>query len=148
MKTVEESVTANVPVDVAYATWANYTIFPSITGHVVLAERITDRLSHWIIEVMGYRFDFEALLDQLKPNKFISWHSVTNIHHLGSVSFKPDAGRTLITLRITFDTEDLATDLADDLDILWPEFKKIFKEVLNSFKLYVEQMWWQVPSVV
>lgn len=148
MKTIEKTIKVDAPIDVVFATWANYTSFPAITSHVIMAERVTNKHSHWLVDILGYRIQFEAELDQLTPNKFISWHSVTNIHHFGSVYFSQDSKYTQVILRLLFEIDNLTVDLVDDLDIAWNEFDGVFEDILDSFKKYVEQMWWQVPAVI
>lgn len=148
MKTIEKAVVVNAPVDVTYATWANYSSFPAFTGHVVKVEKVTKRRSRWTLDVLGYGIEFEAELDELRPNKFISWHSVSGVKHFGYAHFVSGEGGTLVTARLMFETDNLADVLIEDLDIAWDEFEDALEESLNDFKNYVEQMWWNVPAVV
>lgn len=148
MKTTEKTIAINAPVDIVYATWANYSSFPAFTRHVVKVEKVTRKRSRWILDVLGYGIEFEAELDELRPNKFISWHSVSGVKHFGYAHFASSEGGTLVTARLMFETDNLADVLIEDLDIAWDEFEAAFEESLNDFKNYVEQMWWNVPAVV
>lgn len=148
MLSIEKSVFVKVPVDIAYATWANYRSFPAFTNHVKKVDRITRRRTRWVVEALGYQLEFEAEIDQLKPNKFISWHSVTNIKHFGSVYFEKNDSGTTLTLRLLFDTENLADDLVEDLDLAWGEFENVLDEIMGRYKTYCEQMWLELPAII
>lgn len=148
MVAIEKTVFVDVPVDIAYATWANYSSFPAFTNHVKRVDKITRKRTHWVIEALGYQLEFEAEIDQLKPNKHISWHSVTNVKHFGSANFDQGNGGTTVTLRLLFDTEDLADTLIEDLDLSWGEFDEALEQALADYKTYCEQMWWAIPAVI
>jgi len=149
MRAVERTVTVRAPVDIVFAAWANYQSFPAYIPHVGSVEKINKKRTRWTVDLLGYRIQFEAELDEVRPNRFISWHSVTNIKHLGSVNFAPaEEGGTRVTVRLLFDIKSLSPDLIEDLETSWKEFEDGLEEVLNSFKSYVEQMWWQVPSII
>ncbi|PIW23258.1 MAG: hypothetical protein COW32_00255, partial [Candidatus Aquicultor secundus] len=122
--------------------------FTAFTNHVKRVDRITQKRMRWVIEVLGYQLEFEAEVDQLKPNKLISWHSVTNVKHFGSVYFDQGNGGTTVTLRLLFDTENLADALIEDLDLSRGEFEGALEEALAGYKAYCEQMWRAIPSVI
>ncbi|MBE0449022.1 MAG: SRPBCC family protein [Actinobacteria bacterium] len=149
MVTVEKSIMVRVPVDIAYAAWANLQNFPIYAPHVVRSvEMLNKGRSRWIVDLLGYELQFEAELDEDRPNRLISWHSVSNVKHFGSAYFSPVTGGTVVTIRLMFDTGGLSSEFVDDLDVVWHEFEEIFKDTLHGFKKYVEQMWWQVPIVI
>lgn len=145
MKTIEGSVIVRAPIGTTYATWANPQIFPVFSPHVRSVERIDKNRTRWVADLLGYQVQFDAELDEARPNKFISWHSTTNVKHFGSAYFEPVTGGTAVAVRIMFDTGSLSSNLIEDLDIAWNEFKDIFEDALYGFKRYVEQMWLQVP---
>lgn len=145
MRSLERSITVRAPIDIAYATWVNYQKFPVYMPHVISVERISKTRTRWVIDVLGYRVLFEAEIDEMKPNRLISWHSISNVEHFGSAFFSPTEEGTVVTLRILIDTKNLPSDLADDLELAWNEFEESFEEALNSFKRYTEKMWYQLP---
>ncbi|HZD60492.1 MAG TPA: SRPBCC family protein [Anaerolineae bacterium] len=148
MVAIERSITVKAPLDVVYATWANFQNFPAYTPHVVSVEKLKKRRTRWVVDVVGYRLQFEAELDEERPNRMISWHSVSTIKHFGSTYVLPEAGGTKVTVRLTVDMESLPAHLVDELNVSWHEFEETFEDALHSFKRYVEHMWRQVPAAV
>ena len=148
MRSIEKIVNVEVPLDVTFATWANYNSFPAFTKNRVTVEKLGRTRTRWIVDLLGYSAEFEAEVDDIKPNKLLSWHSTTGVRHFGSVYFVPGDGSTTVTVRLTFDTEHIETRLGIDIAAKWCELEALFDDILEGFKAYVEQMWWQVPEAV
>ncbi len=89
-----EKVTAEIEVDApvrrVYDQWSRLEELPSFMS-MVEEVRPTEGhdLTHWVVRVAGVRREFDARTTEMVPDERISWVSVAEEMHSGSVRFTP-----------------------------------------------------------
>ncbi|WP_309128354.1 SRPBCC family protein [Microbacterium sp.] len=100
-----EKVTAEIEVDApvrrVYEQWARLEELPSFMSMVEEVRRTGDDLTHWTVRVAGVRREFDARTTELVPDERISWVSVAEEMHSGTVRFVAlDAQRTRVSVEL------------------------------------------------
>ncbi|MEW5706106.1 MAG: SRPBCC family protein [Actinomycetota bacterium] len=148
MRAIDKTIFVKAPLNYTYESWINYKKLPVYMPHVLDVGIISKGRTHWVVDILGYKIEFEAELDQVVPNELISWHSVSKIKHFGQVVFTPASGGTLVTVRLFFSPKGLTGEFLEMIDISWPEFVHVLEESLEGFKSYVESSWGRTGTVV
>jgi uncharacterized membrane protein len=91
----EESVTVQVPPDVAYRYWRDISRLPSFLSHLESVEVLDDTHSRWTAAgPAGTHVSWEAEITGDKPGELIGWRSLpgATVPNAGSVRFRPGPG--------------------------------------------------------
>src|SRR2546423_15456804 len=90
MSSVAESVDVHVPVRTAYNQWTQFESFPAFMSGVVTVQQLDDQHTHWVTEIGGAHWEFDAEIVEQRPDVRLAWHSTQgDIQHSGAVSFQP-----------------------------------------------------------
>lgn len=101
MEKVTAEIEVEAPVRRVYEQWARLEELPSFMSMVEEVRRTGDDTTHWTVRVAGVRREFDARTTELVPNERISWTSIAEEMHAGSVRFTPiDAERTRVAVEL------------------------------------------------
>ena len=134
---IEESLQIGCPVNEVFAAWTNFSELPKMTPMVRAVEEF-GRRSHWIVELHGKRFEWEAELTQKIPNQSIGWNSRRGPKHSGRITFSPLASDTLV--HITMNYAPPFSVFAPSLEPMRERLEGAVKRVLRDFKASLENM--------
>ena len=102
---VQKIATLNAPIDEVFAFWSNFENFPRFMSHLRQVTRTGAERSHWVAEVGGLQFAWDAELTGFEPEEVIAWRSIGDspIRNAGRVRFQEEGpGRTRVDIRISY----------------------------------------------
>jgi uncharacterized membrane protein len=116
MSTIEESVDAKVPVRTAYNQWTQFEDFPYFMEGVEEVKQITDTRLRWRAEIAGVEREWEAEINEQRPDERIAWHAIDGPKNAGVVTFhRLDDSKTRIMLKLEFEPDDALEKTGDAL---------------------------------
>jgi len=100
-----EKVTAEIEVDApvrrVYEQWTRLEQLPSFMSMVEEVTRTGEDETHWVVRIAGVRREVDARTTELVPDERISWASIAEEMHAGTVRFTPvGAGRTRVAVEL------------------------------------------------
>lgn len=135
MANVESSIDVNVPVTTAYNQWTQFEEFPEFMEGVKEVKQITDDRLRWHVEVAGTDREWEAQIDEQRPDERIAWHSLDGPVHAGVVTFhRLDDTMTRVMLQLEWEPGDLAEKVGDWTGMVTTRVKGD----LERFKEFIE----------
>ena len=135
MSTIEESVDVNVPVRTAYNQWTQFEDFPSFMEGVEEVKQITDTRLRWRAEIAGVEREWEAEIDEQRPDERIAWHAIEGPRNAGVVTFhRLDDNKTRIMLQLEFEPDDALEKTGDALGFV----SRRARGDLERFKEFIE----------
>ena len=135
MSNIEQSIDVNVPVRTAYNQWTQFEEFPEFMEGVEEAKQITDDRLRWRAEIAGTDREWEAQIDEQRPDERIAWHSLDGPTHAGVVTFhRLDDAMTRVMLQLQWEPGDLAEKVGDWTGMV----TKRVKGDLDRFKGFIE----------
>lgn len=136
MTTVEHSIDVDVPVRTAYNQWTQFEEFPRFMSGVERIEQRSDRLTHWHTKIAGVSREFDAEIDEQRPDERIAWHSLSGTKQAGVVTFhRLDDTHTRVMLQLDFEPEGIVEQAGDKLGVVRGQVSgdlKKFKEYIES----------------
>jgi uncharacterized membrane protein len=131
----EESIEVDVPVRTAYNQWTQFEEFPRFMEHVEQVRQLDDKRLHWKAKIAGKTVEWDAEITDQTPDRRIAWRSINGAKNGGAVLFAPiDANRTRIAVRVDYDPEGIAENLASAFGVIAGQIKGD----LTRFKHFVE----------
>jgi uncharacterized membrane protein len=132
---IEESMDVHVPVRTAYNQWTQFEDFPQFMDGVKEIKQLTDTRLRWRAEIAGVEREWEAEINEQRPDERIAWQSLDGPRHAGVVTFhRLDDGLTRIMLQLEWEPGDAAEKIAD-----WAGFvTQRVKDDLRRFKEFIE----------
>jgi uncharacterized membrane protein len=116
MSTIEEPIDVNVPVRTAYNQWTQFEDFPYFMEGVEEVKQITDTRLRWRAEIAGVEREWEAEIDEQRPDERIAWHAIDGPKNAGVVTFhRLDARKTRIMLQLEFEPDHALEKTGDAL---------------------------------
>jgi uncharacterized membrane protein len=135
MSTIEQSIEVNVPVRTAYNQWTQFEDFPHFMEGVEEVKQITDTRLRWRAEIASQEREWEAEIDEQRPDERIAWHAIDGSTNAGVVTFhRIDDGKTKVMLQLEFEPDDAMEKAGDVLGIV----KRRAKGDLERFKKFIE----------
>jgi len=98
---LEKTVQVGRPVEEVFRAWAELENLPELIG-MVKRVRPFGRRSHWVVEINGKTFEWDAELVQVAPNQALGWKSVAGPKHTGRINFAPLGENTLIHVQMNY----------------------------------------------
>ena len=132
---LEKSLQIGRPVDEVFTSWADLSEFGRL---IPMIERIEPRggdISHWVVNLGGHVFDWDAEVTQLIPRQAIGWKSTTGPKHTGRVDFSPIGEDTLVHVVMNYAPPGQRTRL---LAPLANPIEHYVEESLRAFKAALE----------
>jgi uncharacterized membrane protein len=135
MSTIEESIDVNVPVRTAYNQWTQFEDFPFFMEGAKEVKQITDTRLRWRAEVAGAEREWEAEIDEQRPDERIAWHALEGPRNAGVVTFhRLDDSKTRIMLQLEFEPDDALEKTGDALGFV----RRRARGDLERFKEFIE----------
>jgi uncharacterized membrane protein len=135
MSTIEQSIDVSVPVRTAYNQWTQFEEFPSFMEGVEEVKQITDTRLRWRAEIAGQEREWEAEIDEQRPDERIAWHAIDGSTNAGVVTFhRIDDGKTRVMLQLEFEPDDAMEKTGDVLGFV----KRRAKGDMERFKKFIE----------
>ena len=135
MTTIEQSTEVKVPVRTAYNQWTQFEDFPQFMEGVKEIKQITDTRVRWNAEILGVEREWEAEIDEQRPDERIAWHAIDGTTNAGVVTFhRIDEGVTKVMLQLEIEPEGIVEKAGDVLGIVGSRTKGD----LERFKTFME----------
>ncbi|MFC8125601.1 SRPBCC family protein [Streptomyces sp. NPDC057302] len=135
MSVIEGSVDVDVPVAAAYNQWTQFESFPQFMDGVERVDKPQATLSHWVTRFGGLSREFDAKVVEQRPDEQVSWRSLQEPYHTGSVLFEPLGDTTCrVTYRVEFTPQGLIERAGDALGVV----RRQVHASMRSFKEYIE----------
>jgi uncharacterized membrane protein len=134
MARIEEAIEVAVPIATAYNQWTQFEDFPRFMQAVREVRQTDDTHLHWVAEVAGRTYEWDAEIVEQKPEQLIAWRSTAGVASSGVVTFERGADGTRIALRIDFEPGDAAAAVADAGGLA----RRAVRDDLERFKRMIE----------
>jgi uncharacterized membrane protein len=115
---MEKSLTVDVPVRTAYNQWTQFETFPAFMEGVEEVRQLDDTRLHWKAEIAGVTREWDAEIVDQTPDERITWRATDGTTNKGTVSFRPEASGTEVTLRMEFEPDCIVEKAGDVLQIV------------------------------
>jgi uncharacterized membrane protein len=102
---VTKSIKIDAPLGDVFAYFTAFENFPRFMRRVVEVKNAGDNRWHWKVRgPAGVGFEWDALVMDLVPGKFVSWTSTecASVRHTGSARFEPTASGTRMTIKLQY----------------------------------------------
>ncbi|MGK5739626.1 SRPBCC family protein [Micromonospora sp. URMC 103] len=136
MSGVTEHVDVSVPVRTAYDQWTQFEEFPHFMEGVQEVRQLSDRMTHWTVEIGGVKREFDAEITEQLPDERVAWRSTSGTQQAGVVTFhRLDESHTRVTLQLEFEPQGAVEKAGDKLGIV----DRRAKGDLERFKQFIER---------
>ncbi len=102
---VEKIIHVAAPPEQVFAYFRAFENFPRFMTHVAEVRTAKEGRSHWVVlGPAGTRFEWDAEITSLIPDRVLAWRSVagTPISQSGIIHFEPDGDGTRVMIRLTY----------------------------------------------
>ena len=135
MKTIEQSIEVDVPVNTAYNQWTQFESFPRFMEGVEKVEQVDDTTLEWTAEIAGVRRSWRARITEQTPDQRIAWTSTDGARNAGVVTFhRLDDDRSRVTLQLDVEPEGAVEATGDALGFV----RRRATGDLERFKEFIE----------
>ncbi len=101
---IDADVEVAVPANTAYTQWTKFESFPQFMSGVESIEQVSDTRTHWVVKIAGVERQFDADTTEQVPGKRVSWTSINEPHHSGTVQFETlENGHTRVDLHMEWE---------------------------------------------
>ncbi len=103
---VAKTLTIKAPVAEVFESFTDFESFPRFMRHVRDVKKLDDNRFHWSVEgPAGIAFEWDGIVMQNVPGKFVSWTSAesASVHHSGSASFEAVPGGTRMMIHMDYE---------------------------------------------
>jgi len=137
MKIIETNIEVDAPLDVVYSCWTNFRELPKFLDEVHSVSRRGGNQLRWRAEIFGATREGDIEIEELIPNKLISWRSASGARNSGALEFEGiDFNRTNIVFCLIYEEESAVGENSTND---WEAFKVLADRWLNHFKTYIKQ---------
>ncbi len=140
---LEKSVQIGRPVAQVFEAWSDFSRLPRFSSLIQSVQRYGDR-SHWVVNINGKPFEWDAELTQIIPNEAIGWKSVSGTKHTGRISFSPLGSDTLVHVQMNYAPP--ARFLRPVLSGMSGQIEGYIEQALRDFKRAMESENWNSSS--
>lgn len=132
---LEKSLQIGRPIEEVFSAWADLDRIAQWSPIVQSISQRGDR-SHWVVNIEGRRFEWDANIEQFIPNEAIGWKSVSGPKHTGRVSFSRIGNDTII--HVTMNYAPPSRLLRPFVGSASERIKGYMEQVLRDFKASLE----------
>lgn len=136
MKTIDDTITVNVPVTRAYNQWTQFEQFPLFMEGVKEVKQLDNQRLHWKAEIGGQTKEWDAEIVEQVPDLRIAWRSTGGAKNAGRLDFTPlGAEQAEVHLHLDYDPEGLTEKMGDALGLVASRVTgdlKRFKEFIEN----------------
>ena len=98
---LEKSVQIGCPVHDVFDAWSDFNRLAQYSSAIQSVSRFGDR-SHWVVNVEGKTFEWDAEIVHMIPNQSIGWKSVSGTKTTGRITFSPLGDQTLVHVQMNY----------------------------------------------
>ncbi|MFJ6197727.1 SRPBCC family protein [Micromonospora sp. NPDC092111] len=136
MSGVIEHVDVSVPVRTAYDQWTQFEEFPHFMEGVQEVRQLSERMTHWTVEIAGVTREFDAEITEQLPDERVAWKSTGGTQQAGVVTFhRLDEDNTRVTLQMDFAPHGVVEQAGDKLGVV----DRRARGDLERFKQFIER---------
>jgi len=134
------SVIVHAPVHQVYELFTHFNDFPKFMRFVKEVTYYDDRRSHWVVQVLGRHFEWDAVNEDWVSDKQVGWRSTRGLKNTGKVKFQAlGPNRTMVDVYLCyFPPSGPLGVLGENLGIN-TYFESLLQEELNNFARMVEK---------
>jgi uncharacterized membrane protein len=136
MAELEKSIVVDAPLREVYNQWTQFEDFPRFMEGVEEVRQLDDKHLYWRARIGGVEREWHAEIVDQVPDERIAWRGLTGVAPSGAVLFKPQPdGRTEVTLRVQYEPEGVAENVASAMGVLGARVEgdlKRFKEFIEE----------------
>ncbi len=136
MKTIEQSIEVDVPVNTAYNQWTQFEEFPQFMAGVETVRQIDDTHLHWKASIGGIEREWDAEITEQTPDQRIAWTATDGTGNAGVVTFhRLDENKTRVMLQMTIAGQDLLEKIGEKIGIIESQVEADmarFKEMIEA----------------
>lgn len=136
MKTIEDSITVDVPVSRAYNQWTQFEEFHLFMEGIKEVKQVDPKRLHWKAEIAGKTKEWDAEIFEQVPDQRIAWRSTGGARNSGTIDFTAlGAEQTKVTLHLDYEPEGVAETLGDAFGVVSARVAgdlKRFKEFIEK----------------
>jgi uncharacterized membrane protein len=119
MKTIEDSITVEVPLSRAYNQWTQFEEFHLFMEGVKEVKQIDDKRLHWKAEIAGKTKEWDAEIVEQVPDQRIAWRSTVGAKNSGTVTFTSlGVNQTKVVLHLEYDPEGVVENVGDAFGVV------------------------------
>ena len=136
MKTIENSITVDVPLSRAYNQWTQFEEFYLFMEGVKEVKQVDAKRLHWKVEIAGKSKEWDADIIEQVPDHRITWRSTGGAKNSGTINFiSLGAEQTRVNLHLDYDPQGIAETLGDAFGVVSTRVAGDLKR----FKEYIEK---------
>jgi uncharacterized membrane protein len=136
MKTIEHSITVDVPVSRAYNQWTQFEEFHIFMESVKEVKQVDSKRLHWKAEIAGRTKEWDAEIFEQIPDRRIAWRSTSGAQNSGMINFSSmGADLTEVNLHLNYGPQGFAENLGDAFGVVSARVAgdlKRFKEFIEK----------------
>ncbi len=135
------AVTVAVPPEVAYSFFRDFQNLPLFMKDLKSVEVLSEKKSHWKVEVKGLMAEWDAEITAERPGEMISWNSTegSEVETSGSIWFSPAPETRGTVISLVLDYKIPGGKLSDLLTMMSGEDPKSLAFInLRRLKCYLE----------
>lgn len=136
MKTIEHSITVDVPVSRAYNQWTQFEEFHVFMESIKEVKQVDDKRLHWKAEIGGRTKEWDAEIFEQIPDRRIAWRSTSGAQNSGMINFASiGADQTKLNLHLNYGPQGFAEILGDAFGVVSARVEgdlKRFKEFIEK----------------
>ncbi len=136
MKTIEQSIEVDVPVNTAYNQWTQFEEFPQFMAGVETVRQIDDTHLHWKASIGGIEREWDAEITEQTPDQRIAWTATDGTGNAGVVTFhRLDENKSRVMLQMTIAGQDLLEKIGEKLGVIESQVEADmarFKEMIEE----------------
>lgn len=136
MHSIQHDIEVEVPVRQAYNQWTQFEEFPQFMAGVEQVQQRDDQNLHWVTKIAGVKREFDPRITHQEPDAIVSWQSVGDPVHTGTVTFEViEPARTRVLLRMAYEPKGAIENIGDKLGIV----ESRISGDLDRFKSFIEE---------
>lgn len=133
--TMNAQIEVDAPVSAVYNQWTQFESFPHFMGAVESVTQLDATRTHWVTKIGGVEREFDAVITDQVPDEHIAWATEDGTTHVGEVSFTSAGDATTVTLRMTWQPENLVEKAGAALGL----DERQAESDLKKFKEFIEE---------
>lgn len=135
MAIIQRSIEVHMPLSTVYNQWTQFEEFPLFMEGVQEVRQMGDERLYWRAQVAGMQKEWNAKITEQIPDQLVAWYSESGAETGGEVTFQPiDKAKTLVTLKVTYEPEDILGTVGDKLGFV----SRRVEGDLKRFKKFIE----------
>jgi hypothetical protein len=134
------SAIVNAPVHQVYMLFTHFNDFPKFMRFVKEVTYYDDLRSHWVVQILGRNFAWDAVNEDWIPDKQVGWRSTRGLRNTGRVKFlELGPNRTTVDVYISYSPPSGPLGVLGENLGVNTYFESLLREELQNFARMVEE---------